>query len=81
MNDPFIVRLLHRVYPLLLVPLMKAPKKVIAVSLVLLVASGVVASRMGAEFVPRLDEGAIAIQILRLPSVSLEESVRGSTRF
>jgi cobalt-zinc-cadmium resistance protein CzcA len=36
---------------------------------------------MGAEFVPRLDEGAMAIQILRLPSVSLEESVRGATRF
>ncbi|HET7851566.1 MAG TPA: efflux RND transporter permease subunit, partial [Methyloceanibacter sp.] len=80
-KEPFIVRLLHRVYPRLLAPLMKAPKKVIAVSLVLLVASGVVASRMGAEFVPRLDEGAIAIQILRLPSVSLEESVQGSTRF
>jgi cobalt-zinc-cadmium resistance protein CzcA len=43
--------------------------------------AGVVASRMGAEFVPRLDEGAIAIQVLRLPSVSLEESVRGATRF
>lgn len=80
-KEPFIVRLLHRVYPRLLAPLMKAPKKVIAISLVLLVASGVVASRMGAEFVPRLDEGAIAIQILRLPSVSLEESVQGSTRF
>jgi cobalt-zinc-cadmium resistance protein CzcA len=37
-KEPFIVRLLHRVYPRLLAPLMKAPKKVIAVSLVLLVA-------------------------------------------
>ncbi|HTV19613.1 MAG TPA: efflux RND transporter permease subunit, partial [Polyangiaceae bacterium] len=33
------------------------------------------------EFVPRLDEGALAIQVLRLPSVSLEESVQGATRF
>jgi len=31
---------------------------------------------LGAEFVPRLDEGAIALQAWRLPSVSLEESVR-----
>jgi cobalt-zinc-cadmium resistance protein CzcA len=79
-KEPFIVRLLHRVYPRLLAPLMKAPKKVIACRSCC-AASGVVASRMGAEFVPRLDEGAIAIQILRLPSVSLEESVQGATRF
>lgn len=31
---------------------------------------------LGAEFVPKLDEGAIALQIARLPSVSLEESIR-----
>ena len=31
---------------------------------------------LGAEFIPRLDEGAIALQAWRLPSVSLEESVR-----
>lgn len=34
---------------------------------------------LGAEFIPRLDEGSFAIQVLRLPSVSLEESVRQST--
>lgn len=33
---------------------------------------------LGAEFLPRLDEGAIAVQAWRLPSVSLEESVRQS---
>lgn len=80
-REPWIVRILHRVYPRLLAPLMESPKKIIAVSLVLLGASGWVATRMGAEFVPRLDEGALAIQILRLPSVSLEESVRSATRF
>jgi len=41
----------------------------------------IVASRMGGEFIPRLDEGALAIQVLRLPSVSLEESVQSATRF
>jgi cobalt-zinc-cadmium resistance protein CzcA len=30
---------------------------------------------LGAEFVPRLDEGDVAVQIIRLPSVSLTESV------
>ncbi|MBK8482449.1 MAG: efflux RND transporter permease subunit [Proteobacteria bacterium] len=80
-KEPFVARLLHRVYPRLLEPLMRMPKKVIGISLALLTLTGLVASQMGAEFVPRLDEGALAIQVLRLPSVSLEESVRSATRF
>lgn len=34
---------------------------------------------LGAEFMPRLDEGAIAMQIWRLPSISLEQSNELST--
>jgi cobalt-zinc-cadmium resistance protein CzcA len=80
-KEPFIVRLLHRVYPRMLSAVMRAPAVVIGVSLALLLGAGVIASRLGAEFVPRLDEGALAIQLLRLPSVSLEESIQGATRF
>jgi cobalt-zinc-cadmium resistance protein CzcA len=39
----------------------------------------VVALFMGAEFIPRLDEGTIAIQSWRLPSVALSESVHSTT--
>ena len=34
---------------------------------------------MGSEFIPKLDEGAIALQAWRLPSVSLTESVKSTT--
>lgn len=34
---------------------------------------------LGSEFIPRLDEGDLALQVLRLPSISLEESIRQST--
>ena len=34
---------------------------------------------MGAEFIPKLDEGAVALQAWRLPSVSLTESVKSTT--
>ncbi|MDQ1473764.1 MAG: heavy metal efflux system protein, partial [Bryobacterales bacterium] len=34
---------------------------------------------LGAEFLPKLDEGAIAINLVRLPSVSLSEAVRMTT--
>jgi cobalt-zinc-cadmium resistance protein CzcA len=35
---------------------------------------------MGAEFIPRLEEGTLALQAWRLPSVSLTESVASTTR-
>lgn len=53
---------------------------VFAGAAVALVGGAIVASNLGAEFVPRLDEGAIAMQTVRPPSVSLEESIRASTR-
>ena len=44
-----------------------------AVGVVLL--SGVVASRMGSEFIPSLSEGDFALQALRVPGTSLTQSV------
>ena len=49
-------------------------------ALALFVASLGLIPLLGAEFIPTLDEGAIAMQIWRLPSISLEESNRISTR-
>ncbi|HKP63853.1 MAG TPA: CusA/CzcA family heavy metal efflux RND transporter [Polyangiales bacterium] len=80
-REPWIVRMLHRGYVRVLGPVMHAPGSVVAISALLLALAVWIGSRMGAEFIPRLDEGALAIQVLRLPSVSLEESVRGATRF
>ena len=51
-----------------------------AVSAALLfVASMVLVPFMGTEFIPRLDEGTLAVQAWRLPSVSLAESVKSTT--
>jgi cobalt-zinc-cadmium resistance protein CzcA len=36
--------------------------------------------RLGGEFIPRLDEGDITLQAVRLPSVALSESVAGTGR-
>ncbi len=47
---------------------------------VLMIAALVTVPFLGAEFIPRLDEGSIAMQAVRLPSVPLEESVRYTTR-
>ena len=46
----------------------------VGVALVGLVASGILFGRLGREFLPPLDEGAIGMQTFRLPSVSLTMS-------
>ncbi|QXI26573.1 efflux RND transporter permease subunit [Pseudomonas vanderleydeniana] len=46
-----------------------------AMAFVLIVLSGVLASRMGSEFVPSLSEGDFALQALRVPGTSLSQSV------
>nr|WP_049727068.1 CusA/CzcA family heavy metal efflux RND transporter [Wenzhouxiangella marina] len=48
---------------------------VLLVAAVLVVLSGLLASRMGSEFIPSLDEGDIAMHALRIPGTSLSQSV------
>lgn len=52
-------------------------RKLIAVAaVVLVVVSGLLASRMGAEFIPSLDEGDIALHAIRIPGTSLTQSIQ-----
>ncbi len=54
--------------------------KKLAIGAVLLVlVSGLGASRMGAEFIPSLDEGDIALHALRIPGTSLSQAVKMQT--
>jgi cobalt-zinc-cadmium resistance protein CzcA len=48
---------------------------VLAGAVVLLAGTALLASRMGSEFIPRLKEGAIALQPTRMPSIALSASV------
>jgi cobalt-zinc-cadmium resistance protein CzcA len=79
-HEPRFVERLRAVYLRGLEGCFRRRTAVLASALVLLVAAGGVASRMGAEFIPRLDEGDIAISAIRLPSVALSEAVAGTGR-
>jgi cobalt-zinc-cadmium resistance protein CzcA len=48
---------------------------VVAAAAVLVVASGLLASRLGSEFIPNLDEGDIALHALRIPGTSLSQAI------
>ncbi len=74
-KETFIVRKLKQTYQPMLMFSMKRPLAMLLGSLVLFVGSVILASGFGVEFVPKLDEGDIAIQAARLPSVSLETSI------
>ena len=64
----------RRYEPLLKASLGNAPV-VLSFAAVAIVFSGAVASRLGSEFVPNLNEGDFAIQALRIPGASLSQSV------
>ncbi len=78
-KESFLVRAARKVYEPALRGALRVRWVVVIVSLVVLGGSAFVATRLGSEFVPKLDEGALAMQSMRLPSVSLEESVRQAT--
>ena len=74
-HETWLLRLAHAVYRPVLGFGMRWRWLVTSAAVFSLLCSGVVAPFLGAEFVPKLDEGAVAIQIIRPPSVSLEEAV------
>jgi len=65
----------RRLYAPLLARVMSARPVVLTLALVVMALSGVVASRLGSEFVPSLNEGDFAVQALRIPGTSLTQSV------
>ncbi len=80
-REPLLLRLVKAVY----VPVLKATMRhkfavIVFAGTVLFVAFGMVAPRLGSEFVPRLSEGAITLGTVRLAGTSLEESVATNTR-
>lgn len=78
-KETWIVRTAKRLYLPMLRLVLQRPTLPVAIAVFGFLASLGVAFRMGAEFIPRLDEGAIAIQAWRLPSVALSESVASTT--
>ncbi len=78
-GDTYLVRTVKRGYGPLLRLVMRHPRITFGTALGAFAASVVVALGLGGTFIPELDEGDLAIQAARLPSVSLEQSIRSTT--
>ena len=75
-QETWIVRWLRRGYEPCLKFSLRRRKVVVGSAMGLFGISLLIAWTLGVVFVPRLDEGDMAIQIWRLPSVSIDESVK-----
>lgn len=74
-RDPLLLGLIRKAYLPLLRRSLSRPSAVLAVTALALAGSLVLVPFLGSEFLPSLDEGSIAVQSFRLPSVSLTYSV------
>ncbi|MBL0939213.1 MAG: efflux RND transporter permease subunit [Gemmatimonadaceae bacterium] len=72
---PWLTRL-TAAYGRVLRRVMQSPRPVLGVAMVLVVVSAWSMTRIGTEFMPRLDEGAILINTRRMPSVDLADATR-----
>jgi heavy metal efflux system protein len=70
-----LMELSKRAYAPMLDKAMGNKPVVLTFAAVLVILSGLLATRMGSEFVPSLNEGDFAIQALRIPGTSLTQSV------
>ena len=79
-HEPLIMRIFHRLYHPLARLAVYHPVVISLVAAGLVAASVPVALNLGAEFMPRLDEGDLLVEVNRLPSATLEDSIPLTTR-
>ncbi len=74
-KENLVIRWCKRTYVPLLAFALRFRMLVVASALVLVLACGWLATRMGTEFIPQLDEGDIVILVNRIPGIGLEQAV------
>ncbi|RZL08924.1 MAG: CusA/CzcA family heavy metal efflux RND transporter [Rubrivivax sp.] len=74
-HENAVMRAARRWYAPLLVRAMAAKPVVLTLAVVIVAVTGLMATRLGSEFVPSLNEGDFAVQALRAPGTSLTQSV------
>jgi cobalt-zinc-cadmium resistance protein CzcA len=79
-KDVWLIRLVKWVYRPCLDAVVRRPVVTAACAVGLFVLTFPIAMNLGAEFMPRLDEGDILIEANRLPSATLEDAIPMSTQ-
>ena len=74
-EDPWLPRQLQKIYHPVLIWSLNNTKKVFTTAATLLVATIIVFTQIGSTFMPTLDEGDIIVQLEKLPSISLQQTI------
>jgi cobalt-zinc-cadmium resistance protein CzcA len=78
-KETFVISGTRKIYTPALKWGLARPGMTAAIAAAVFALSALLVPFMGAEFIPRLEEGSLAIQASRIPSISLEESVKSAT--
>jgi len=79
-KDVWLVRLVKKIYLPLVLRTIRHPVLTLLAAGLVLVISLPIGARLGAEFMPRLEEGDLLIEVNRLPSATLEDSLPLTTQ-
>jgi len=79
-GDPWLPRTALAVYTPILRAVLRRPLPVVVAALGMLVAAGVIYPFVGKTFMPAMDEGDVIMQLEKLPSISLDETVAADLR-
>jgi len=79
-KEPWLIRKAHVLYVPVLAQALRRRWLTLASGVLALVCAAILFTRIGAEFVPQLDEGDLLIEARRLPGIALNESVSTSLR-
>jgi cobalt-zinc-cadmium resistance protein CzcA len=79
-REPLLVGWLRTVYRPILGTALKYRRTTLTAALVLVALGVLLFTRLGSEFVPRLSEGTVVVNFVRLAGLSLDESVTYNTR-
>ncbi|MFC1475239.1 efflux RND transporter permease subunit [Candidatus Zixiibacteriota bacterium] len=79
-KEPIFVIWIRRIYEPILDWTLQSRKFVLVTALVLIAGGAFLFSRLGSEFVPRLSEGTVVINFVRLSGISLDQTVDYNTQ-
>ncbi|QQS33477.1 MAG: efflux RND transporter permease subunit [Acidobacteriota bacterium] len=78
-SESFLIRWAKQIYTPAFAFMARYRSQALAIAVGMVLISGAIFPFLGAEFIPRLDEGDLAVQVQQLPSVSLSQSIRTVT--
>ncbi|MDQ2844070.1 MAG: CusA/CzcA family heavy metal efflux RND transporter [Acidobacteriota bacterium] len=77
-KETWLMHHMHAAYEPLLAKSLHHPRIISVLAVAVFGISVLAATRLGAEFIPQLDEGSILVEMYRLPGISIDESLLGN---